>query len=37
MSEAELQREIQRREHAETLQASQQRILRLIATCRPLE
>ena len=37
MSEAQLQREIQRREHAETLQASQQSILRLIATCRPLE
>jgi PAS domain S-box-containing protein len=37
MSEAQLQREIQRRAHAETLQASQQSILRLIATCRPLE
>jgi diguanylate cyclase (GGDEF)-like protein/PAS domain S-box-containing protein len=37
MNEAELQREIQRREYAETLQASQQSILRLIATCRPLE
>ena len=36
MNEAELQREIQRREYAETLQASQQSILRLIATCRPL-
>ena len=37
MSEAQLQREIQRREHAETLQTSQQSILRLIAACRPLE
>ena len=36
MTEVELQREIQRRQHAETLQASQQSILRLIATSGPL-
>ena len=36
MSAAQLQREIQRRAHAQTLQASQQSILRLIATGRPL-
>ena len=36
MSEAELRREIQRRQRAETLQASQQRVLRLIATSAPL-